>query len=122
MGQRDDAAVVAMGTAAAFHMAIGVEVVEARVRQLGSAVREAVEGRIPGVRLHTPSSRELRGGVVVFALPDADAAAIFQDVYERHQLACASMGGAFPGIRLSPHVYNTLEEVVAAVDAVASFG
>jgi selenocysteine lyase/cysteine desulfurase len=58
--------------------------------------------------------------VVVFALPGADHGTIFQGVYESHHLGCASMGGAFAGLRLSPHLYNTLAEVDAAVEAIAA--
>jgi selenocysteine lyase/cysteine desulfurase len=30
------------------------------------------------------------------------------------------MGGAFSGVRLSPHIYNTLEDIDRAADAVAN--
>jgi selenocysteine lyase/cysteine desulfurase len=120
MGQRDDAAVVSMATAAAFHEAIGPERVESRVRALSLAVKEQVVDRFPGVRLHTPMDPELSGGVVVFALPGADHQAVYQGVYETHRLGCAAMGGDFEGIRLSPHIYNTLDEVTGAMDAVAA--
>jgi selenocysteine lyase/cysteine desulfurase len=120
MGQRDDAAVVTMATAAAFHEAIGPDSVESRVRALASRVKERVSERLPGVRFHTPRSPEASGGVVVFALPGADHRAVFQGVYETHRFGCASMGGAFEGIRISPHIYNTMAEVDAAVEAVAA--
>ncbi len=42
MGQRDDAAVVSMATAAAFHEAIGPAAVQARVHALASAVKEGL--------------------------------------------------------------------------------
>ena len=118
LGQRDDAAVVTMATAAAFHEAIGPAAVEERVRALASAVKETLSERIPGVRFHTPIAPAESAGVVVFALPGADHRDVFQGVYETHQLGCAAMGGAFDGIRISPHIYNTLDEVEWAVDAV----
>jgi selenocysteine lyase/cysteine desulfurase len=120
MGQRDDAAVVTMATAAAFHEAIGPEAIEARVRLLAGTVRESVASRFPGARIHTPAAPEMRGGVVVFALPGADHGTIFQGVYESHHLGCASMGGEFAGLRLSPHLYNTLAEVEVAMEAIAA--
>ena len=49
MGQRDDAAVGTMATAAAFHQAIGPAATEARVRALAGAVKERLRDRIPGV-------------------------------------------------------------------------
>jgi selenocysteine lyase/cysteine desulfurase len=120
MGQRDDAAVVTMATAAAFHEAIGPDAVENRVRALASAVKARVSEDLPGVRFHTPPSPEASGGVVVFALPGADHRAVFRGVYETHRFGCASMGGAFEGIRISPHIYNTLAEVDRAVEAVVA--
>jgi selenocysteine lyase/cysteine desulfurase len=120
MGQRDDAAVAAMATAAAFHEAIGPDAVEARVRQVTSALREALRGALPGVRFHTPPGRELCAGVLVFALPGADHQALFQGVYDTHHLGCAAMSGEFDGIRLSPHIYNTLEDVEGAVEALVA--
>ncbi len=89
-----------------------------RVRALASAVKETLSDRIPGVRFHTPAAPDSSGGVVVFALPGADHGAVFQGAYETHRLGCASMGGAFAGIRISPHIYNTMDEVEWAVDAI----
>ena len=56
---------------------------------------------------------------MIFSLPGGGHGEVFQAVYENHGLACASMGGAFDGIRLSPHLYNTMEEVGLAVAAIA---
>ncbi len=120
MGQRDDAAVVAMATAAAFHQAIGPSAIEGRVRALAAGVREGLAEAVPGIRFHTPESRELSGGVLVFALPRGGHREVFEAVYETHRLGCAAMGGAFDGVRLSPHLYNTMDEVDAAVEAIAA--
>jgi selenocysteine lyase/cysteine desulfurase len=119
MGQRDDAAVVTMATAAAFHEAVGPAAIETRVRALAAAVKAGLAEGISGVRFHTPSTPELSGGVVVFALPGGDHRAVFEGVYETHRLGCAAMGGAFDGVRLSPHIYNTMDEVAEAVRAIA---
>jgi len=121
MGQRDDAAVVTMATAAAFHQAIGPAAVEARVRVLASAVKDGLAEAAPGVRFHTPLTPGLSAGVVVFALPGVAHREVFQGVYETHRLGCAAMGGDFDGIRLSPHIYNTLDDVAQAVEAVADY-
>ncbi len=121
MGQRDDAAVVSMATAAAFHEAIGPAAVEERVRGLVSAIREGLADAVPGVRFHTPLAPELSAGVLVFALPGVSHGEVFQGVYETHHLACTGRGGVFDGIRLSPHIYNTLDEVGRAVEALAAY-
>ncbi len=120
LGQRDDAAVVSMATAAAFHQALGPGAVDERVRYLGSAAMEALRSRFAEVRLHTPAFPQARGGVVVFSLPGADHDALYQAVYRTHRVACAAMHGEFEGIRFSPHIYNTLDDVEAAIAAVAA--
>jgi len=120
LGQRDDAAVVTMGTAAAFREAIGASNIEARIRALAGAVREGLRGRIPGIRFFTPLVERSNAGLVIFEIPGKDHDAIFQGVYETHNLGCAGMHGDFVGIRLSPHIYNTMDQVEVAVDAVAA--
>ncbi len=119
LGQRDDAAVVSMGTTVDFHTSIGIDRIEARVRQLSARLKQGLRDRIPGVSFHTPLGRELSAGVVVFDPGVADAGAAFARLYEEHGVAGAPRGGEFSGIRLCPHIYNTAEEVDRAVEAVA---
>lgn len=121
LGQRDDAAVAAVATTVEFHELIGVEAVETRVRQLAARLRTRLSERLPGVRFHTPAEPELSGGVVIFQLPGVDNhREAYGRLYEEHGIAGASAGGGFDGIRLCPHIYNTLEQVERAVDAVAA--
>lgn len=121
LGQRDDAAVVSMAVAAAFHEALGPAAVEARVRALATALMEGLSQEVPEIRFHTPRDPALRCGVVVVVLPNGNHREVFEAVYDSHGLAGAGMGGAFAGLRLSPHLYNTMDEVGQAVDAVASY-
>jgi isopenicillin-N epimerase len=120
MGQRDDAAVVTMATAGAFHQAIGPDAVEARVRALAVALREGLRETVPGVVFFTPEDESSNAGVLVFEIPGRDHDAIFEGVYQSHRLGCAAMHGLFNGLRLSPHVYNTMDQVHYAVEAVAA--
>lgn len=121
MGQRDDAAVVTMATAAAFHQAMGPKGVEARVRALAGALRKGLEERIPGVRIFTPELERSRAGVVVFELPGADHEAVYEALYDRHRIGLANMHGLFLGLRLSPHIYNTMAQVETVLEAVESY-
>jgi selenocysteine lyase/cysteine desulfurase len=108
-----------MGTTVDFHTSIGIDRIEARVRQLSARLKQGLRDRIPGVSFHTPLGRELSAGVVVFDPGVADAGAAFARLYEEHGVAGAPRGGEFSGIRLCPHIYNTAEEVDRAVEAVA---
>ncbi|NIN71154.1 MAG: aminotransferase class V-fold PLP-dependent enzyme [Gemmatimonadetes bacterium] len=120
LGQRDDAAVVSMGTTVAFHESVGVDRIERRVRQLTATLKDSLQDRVPGVRFHTPLDPELSAGVVVFDPFVADVPEAFGRLYTEHGVAGAPRGGDFRGIRLCPHIYNTLQEVERAAEAVAS--
>jgi selenocysteine lyase/cysteine desulfurase len=120
MGQRDDAAVVSMGTAAAYHQSIGPDAIEARVRALATGLKERIRTRFPSVRFHTPISEEHSGGVVVFSLPESDPRKLHETLYAEEFIGSAAMGGEFLGLRLSPHIYNTMAEVDRVVEAVGS--
>jgi len=120
LGQRDDAAVSAMGTTAAFHNTIGPSRVEGRVRELAAAIKHGLTESVPGITFHTPSETDLSAGVVIFVPPRAQARDLFNTLYSGHTIAGASMGGDFTGVRLSPHVYNTMAEVDRVVEVVAS--
>lgn len=120
MGQRDDAAVVSMAIAAAFHRAVGPEAVEIRVRELADAVRWGLDERIPGIRIFTPSAEASRAGVVVFEIPGRDHDALFEALYRDDGIGCAAMHGLFSGLRLSPHIYNTMDQVQYVLEAVVA--
>jgi len=120
LGQRDDAAVAAVETAVAFHEELGTDVVEDRVRALATAAIEGLRERVPEVRFSTPWEPALRAGVVVFDLPGIEGEEAYRRLYEEHGIAGAPRGGAYPGVRFSPHIYNTLADLERAVDAAAS--
>ena len=116
LGQRDDAAVSAVGTTVDFHETVGTERVEARVRELAAALKNGIADRLPGTVFHTPRDPALSAGVVIFVPPGFERAAL-NTLYDEHSIAGAGMSG---GIRLCPHIYNTLADVETVVDAVAS--
>jgi selenocysteine lyase/cysteine desulfurase len=112
-----------MGQAARFHESIGRDRIEARVREVAGLLREGISERVAGVRFHTPLGTDTSGGVLVFEWPGIDPRGAFQTLYDEHDVACAPRTGSFPGIRLSPHVYNTMddvEKVLGAVESIAS--
>ena len=75
---------------------------------------------IPGTRFHTPLEQEMSSGVVVFAPPGIDLNRASGRLYQEFRIGCAVMRGDFAGIRLSPQIYNTMEEVERVVSAIAS--
>ncbi len=112
LGQRDDAALSSMATAADFLNLIGRERVEKRVLALAPALKQGVS-EIPGAKLKTSLVPELSGGVCVFAFENKNNAKIYEKLYESYGIAGALTGG----VRLCPHIYNTMAEVEKAVAA-----
>ena len=120
LGQRDDATIAATGTTVEFHNAIGKERIESRIRMLATELKKRIQTEIPTTRFHTPMEPELSSGVVVFAPAGVDLNRASRRLYEEFRIGCAVMRGDFAGIRLSPQIYNTMEEVERAISAVAS--
>ncbi len=115
LGQRDDAALTATGRAVDFHERIGPDRVEARMRQLATAIKEGLTG-LPGVELSTSMDPALSAGVVIFKPGTLEPRPVFDRLYAKYHIAGAGMGS---NVRLSPHIYNTLDEADRAVAAVA---
>ena len=113
LGQRDDACLAAMGTAADFHAQLGPAEVEARVAELATALKEGISEM--GIPLVTPMDPALSGGVVILEVA-GDREAVFQRLYHDHGIAGAPTGG----LRFSPHVYNTRAHVERALAGVAA--
>ena len=111
LGQRDDACLAAVGTAAAFHSAIAPPAVAARVAHLATALKEGLVEA--GLTLVTPSDPKLSGGVCIVRAT-GDRRTAVNRLYEEHGVAGAGTGG----LRLCPHVYNTMAHVERAVEGV----
>lgn len=112
--------IAAMGRTVEFHNMIGKDRIETRIRFLAAALKMRLKERIPGIKFFTPLTPELSGGVVVFHLPRIDLSKALDILYHKYNIGCAVFGGGSGRIRLSPHIYNTVEEIDKAVDAVAS--
>ncbi len=111
LGQRDDACLAAVGTAVDFHRMIGFERVETRVMELAAALKEGL-AKVRGARLVTPRDPQLSAGVVVTRFESADAGKVYQQLYSKYGVAGAA------GLRLCPHVYNTMDDVERAIRGV----
>ena len=116
LGQRDDGGVSAIGTAVDFHRMIGLEKIEARTTALATALKEGL-AKMNKVQLVTPMDPQFSGGVVISKMPDLDRgkmSALVKDLYEKYGIAGAATGG----LRLSPHVYNTMSDIELALRGV----
>ncbi len=112
LGQRDDACLAAIGTTVDFHNAIGAAQVEARLTELASALKAGLVDA--GFTLVTPEDPKLSGGVCIIEVERSKSREALNRLYEEHGIAGAETGG----LRLCPHVYNTMEHVERAVSGV----
>ena len=114
MGQRDDAAISALGEAAKFHSSIGPGRVESRVLELAGLLKESLVA--VGAKLVTPLDRELSAGVCIMDVELDKRQGVFDAMYDRFGIAGSTAGG----LRLCPHVYNTRDHIDRAVRGVKS--
>ena len=121
MGQRDEPAIIGFGEALNFHTKIGRTAIEERSRSLGQALIAGLR-RIDGVQLWTHPDPSRSGAVVSFRPGSLDVSKLSAALYRNDRIGCATRGGSDrPGIRFSPHIYNTMAEVDRSVVAIAKY-
>ncbi|MDF9795084.1 isopenicillin-N epimerase [Catalinimonas alkaloidigena] len=113
LGQRNETTASALGSIVDFHHSIGKPQIEARIKALNAYLKAQVKEKIHAVKFVTPLSAELSGGVTILSMPGKDQTAVFQKLYDVHGIACAPTGG----LRLSPHIYNTMADIDKIVEA-----
>jgi selenocysteine lyase/cysteine desulfurase len=118
-GQRDDPRIVALEAAVDFVNLIGMPRVEARMRALAGRAMERLRA-LPGVELKTSPDPALSAGVIKFRLAGVPTRRAYDTLWERHRLAIAMTGGGdSEGLRFSPQIYNSMDEIDRAAAAVA---
>lgn len=116
-GQRDNPRLVAFEAAVDFITLIGMARVEERLRQLTTRLKSQLAAS-PAVVMKTPQDWELSGGVVKFAVRGKKTGELYDRLYGQHRVALAqTASGPSEGLRFSPHIYNSMEEM----DEAASF-
>jgi selenocysteine lyase/cysteine desulfurase len=93
-----------LGAAIELLSEVGVENIKERVLGLGDAIIQGAEKR--GFAILTPKAREERGGIITFA-GNFDPSRV-RDVLREKGIMVNVRGG---GLRVSPHFYNTEEEI-----------
>jgi selenocysteine lyase/cysteine desulfurase len=118
VGQQDDPRVAALEAALDLLGLVGIRQIDARVQALASHAKHGL-AELPGVELKTNLEPELSGGVIKFRLKNIPTKEAYDLLWKRHRLAIAmTAGGDSEGLRFSPHIYNTLDDIDCAVAAV----
>lgn len=117
-GQRDEPAIIGFGRALKFQEEIGRHAIETRARQLTQILIEGLR-KIDGVKIWTSLDASRSVAVVSFQPGNLDVGKFSAALYAKHRIGCATrVGSDRPGIRFSPHFYNTAAEAERALAAV----
>lgn len=117
-GQRDNPRLASIEAALDFLTMVGPKRIEARVAQLTGALKQAFAADSRLI-LKTNMQPEMSGGVVKVDWKNGKRKEAYDTLYSKHRLALALTGsGDAAGLRFSPHIYNTMDDVNRAVAAV----
>ncbi|MCA1583303.1 MAG: aminotransferase class V-fold PLP-dependent enzyme [Acidobacteria bacterium] len=120
-GQRDEATMIAFAEALKFQSEIGRAAIEKRSRALAQQLMAGVS-KLDGVKMWTSTSPERSAAVVSFLPAALDTRKLAAALYENDRLAVATRGGSDrSGLRVSPHFYNSPEEIDRLVTALAGY-
>jgi cysteine desulfurase/selenocysteine lyase len=120
-GQRDEATMIALREALAFQTKIGRADIEKRSRALAQQLMAGLS-KIDGFKLWTSTTPERSAAVVSFQPGSLDTRKLLAALYEKDRIAVTSRGGTDrPGLRVSPHFYNTMDEVDRLVRALSGY-
>jgi selenocysteine lyase/cysteine desulfurase len=120
-GQRDEPAMIAFGEALQFQTKIGRAQIERRSRELTQALIDGLK-TIDGVKIWTSPEPLRRAAVLSFQPGNLDARKLAAALYQKERIGCATRGGQDrPGLRFSPHFYNTQADVDRTVAAVKKY-
>ena len=119
VGTQPEALKLAVGEAIAFHHGLGGENKQERLRYLRDYWAKRLE-KLKGVRILTSYSPEQSCGIGTFTVDHLDIPKLTQVLFEKHKIY--SIPVKVPedtvGIRVTPSVYTTLQELDVFIDAV----
>ncbi|MEK7402584.1 MAG: aminotransferase class V-fold PLP-dependent enzyme [Gemmatimonadota bacterium] len=118
-GQRDEAALATLGTAVKFQTEIGRANIEKRSRNLAQRMTAAFS-KMDGVAMYSSTDPTRYAAIITLRPGSLDPGKLVATLYEKERIACARSGGR-PGIRFSPHIFNTMEEVDRTIAAVQKY-
>ena len=120
MGQRDTPALHAFGRQIEFLQTIGQGEIETRSRELATMLVEELSA-LEGVHMWTPPQADRRGAVVTFQPGELQSQQVVAALEEDGIVAAARGGSDRPGVRFSPHFYNTESDIERAVAAIRGY-
>jgi isopenicillin-N epimerase len=111
IGTHSAAIKLAIGEAIMFHYGIGAKRKEARLRYLSRYWMNKLKD-LPNVRFHTSFKDNQSCGIANIELVDVDTAALQSYLMDKHKIfTVAILHDEFKGIRVTPNLYTTLNEL-----------
>jgi selenocysteine lyase/cysteine desulfurase len=109
----------AISAALAFHRGIGVERKVARLRYLRDRWAKRLVAESPRITVLTPLDNRQSGAIALFEVDGIDNIKLGQWLFNQHRIVNTPIVHAeFKGIRITPNVYTTLDEIDLFADKV----
>jgi len=109
--------ILAVEDAIAFHDSIGGKNKEARLRYLKECWVNPSRS-LPRVELMIPEGPERSCGIAAFRVQDMDAKAVADYLLKEHRIfTVATVVDGIPVVRVTPHLYNTPQEMAMLAEA-----
>jgi isopenicillin-N epimerase len=109
----------AISAALAFHRGIGVERKAARLRYLRDRWAKRLVAESPRVTVLTPLDNTHSGAIALFQVDGIDNVKLGEWLFNQHRIVNTPINHAeFKGIRITPNVYTTLDEIDLFTDKV----
>ncbi|HTH57927.1 MAG TPA: aminotransferase class V-fold PLP-dependent enzyme [Cyclobacteriaceae bacterium] len=116
LGQRNEPSPAALPETLTFHQTIGADRIQKRVVQLNTYLKKRIQEAIPKAEFVTPLAPELSAGIVIVNLPGKEFHEVSDKLYHSFGVAAAPTNG----VRLSPHIYNTMKDIDFVVKSLAT--
>lgn len=121
MGQRDDARLVAFAEALRFREAIGRKVIDERLRQLSQFLITELK-KLDGVHVYTDGAPGRSANIVIFRPGSLDPRRFSAALAGKEGVVATLRGGQDrPGLRVAPHLYNTMDEMERLIAATKKY-
>jgi selenocysteine lyase/cysteine desulfurase len=119
-GQRDDASIAAVTDALKFQGTIGRAVIEKRSRDLAQALMDGLR-KLKGVTLWTDPKPAHSAAIVIFQPGTLDVRKLGPALTAERVICTTRAGQQTPGLRMSPHFYNTMDEIDRTVATISKY-
>lgn len=108
----------AVSAAMVFHRSIGAARKAARLRFLRDRWARPLLDASPRVKLWTPLDGESSCGIALVQIEGVDTGKLFGHLWDKHRIVTSPTKHAhFEGVRITPNVYTTLDEIDVFADA-----